>query len=188
MFMCNRWPRQTFFPLLIGTVIEPLGVTILAAAIKASNLPLIFGMLALTGVGTGIRFMPGTLHGVGYFPSQIPQIVSLMSLAVSLGGTFATTIMLNIFNNKLSQSGIAFDYSRDASVNALASLPAKDLEFFRDVSREGIVLAFFAITAFLWLGVVASILLGNVRIGNNYEENKVTEKGSFILRVLRRRH
>lgn len=180
MFMCNRWPRQTFFPLFIGTIIEPLGITILAIAIKTNNLSLIFGMLALTGVGTGIRFMPGTLHGVGYFPTQIPQIVSLMSLSVSLGGTLATTIMLNIFNNKLSKEGISFNSASSASVTALASLPANEMEFFRNAANKGIVLSFFAITAFLWLGVVASTLLGNVKIGKNGEESKVTKKGSFF--------
>jgi hypothetical protein len=165
-------------------VIEPLGITILAVAIKINNENLIYGMLALTGVGTGIRFMPGTLHGIGYFPDKIAQVVSLMNLAISLGGTLATTIMLNIFNNKLSQDGINFSTSSRTSVDTLSSLPASDLDYFRTSATNAIVLAFFAITAFLWLGVVASSLLGNVRIGKNGKESEKTEKGSYLLKCI----
>lgn len=59
MFTCNIYPRQTWFPLAFGTLIEPLGITLLAVAINWDNVPIICGMLGLTGVGTGIRFMPG---------------------------------------------------------------------------------------------------------------------------------
>src|SRR6187402_450592 len=115
MYACNVWPLQTFFPMLLGTIIEPLGITILAVGINSDRLPLVYGMLALTGVGTGIRFMPGTLHGIGYFPNYKASIVSLMSLAVSLGGTFATTVMLNIFNNFLSKDGLSFNSAGSSS-------------------------------------------------------------------------
>jgi hypothetical protein len=51
---------MTFPPLAIGTVVEAVGITLLAAALSWAHLPTIYGMLALTGVGTGIRLMPGT--------------------------------------------------------------------------------------------------------------------------------
>jgi hypothetical protein len=59
MFTCNIYPKQTWFPLAFGTLVEPLGMTLLAVAINMDNVPMICGMLGLTGVGTGIRFMPG---------------------------------------------------------------------------------------------------------------------------------
>ena len=59
MFTCNIYPRKTWFPLAFGTFIEPLGMTLLAIAINLDNVPMLSGMLGLTGVGTGIRFMPG---------------------------------------------------------------------------------------------------------------------------------
>ena len=59
MIACNVYPRQTWSPLALGTVIEPLGITLLAIFLNSENLPAIYGMLALTGVGSGIRFMPG---------------------------------------------------------------------------------------------------------------------------------
>jgi hypothetical protein len=61
MFACNIYPRQTWFPLAFGTLVEPLGITLLAVAMNWDNVPIICGMLGLTGVGTGIRFMPGIL-------------------------------------------------------------------------------------------------------------------------------
>jgi MFS family permease len=180
MFACNIWPLQTFFPLFFGTIIEPLGITLLAVAMNTNHLAMIYGMLALTGVGTGVRLMPRTLHGVAYFPRQIASIVSLMSLAISLGGTIATTVMLNIFNNSLSSSGLSFKSATSSSFDAIKSLPEAELEYLRSRAMRGIVLAFFAITAFMWLGVVAVSRLGNVRIGKKGRPDQVVEKGSFL--------
>jgi hypothetical protein len=166
MFASNVYPRKTFHPLALGTLLEPLGITILAIAIRSGNLNLIYGMMALTGVGTGLRFMPGTLHGVGYYPGQIASIVSLILLSSSLGGAFATTIMLNIFNNKLSGSGINLKGESTASLGAIAGMSEAVQAFLRDRARAGISLAFFAISAFMWLGLVVTAGLGNVDIGS----------------------
>lgn len=166
MYAMGNWPCATIPPLLLGTILEPLGITILASALNSNNLHLIYGMLALTGVGTGIRLMPGTLHGVGYFPKSISHIVSLMALANTLGGTLATTIMLNIFNGTLQKNGIDFgSASGDSeSFDAIRGLAPADLAFFKEKATRGIVLAFYAITAFMWLGVLSCCGLGNVRI------------------------
>ncbi|KAE8452510.1 hypothetical protein EG329_000413 [Mollisiaceae sp. DMI_Dod_QoI] len=180
MFACNKWPLQTFFPLLMGTIIEPLGITILAVAINTGHLNLIYGMLALTGVGTGIRFMPGTLHGVGYFPQKIASIVSLMSLSLSLGGTLATTIMLNIFNNELKKAGLSLNNAGSSSFDAIQGMSSSQQAYLREKALRGIVVAFFAITAFMWLGVVAALNLGNVRIGKNGKKDEVLASGSLI--------
>ena len=129
MFAMNKWPCATAPPLLLGTILEPLGITVLASALNSGNLHLIFGMLALTGVGTGIRLMPGTLHGIGYFPSQISHVVSLMALANTLGGTLATTIMLNIFNSTLQNHGIDFSSSSSESISAIQELAPEQVAF-----------------------------------------------------------
>jgi hypothetical protein len=140
-------------------------------------------MLALTGVGTGLRMMPGTLHGIAYHPDVIASIVSLMSLAMTLGGTLATTIMLNIFNNVLSNAGISFNSvspSTSSSLSEIGSLPESELAFFQGKAQRGIVLAFYAITAFMWLGVVVCFGLGNVKIGRGEDGDRITGKGSYI--------
>lgn len=179
MFACNRFPRQTFFPLFLGTIIEPLGITLLAMALNGNALPTIYGMLALTGVGTGLRFMPGTLHGVAYFPDQIASIVSMMSLSVSLGGTIATTLMLNIFNNTLRTAGVSFNGVASSSFGAISGMSPADQEYFREKAKRGLVLAFYALSAFCWLGVFACLALGNVKIGREGGKDKIC-RGSYI--------
>ena len=214
MFSCNVWPRKTFPPLAFGTVVESVGITLLAVALNWSHLPTIYGMLALTGVGTGskyqtwlgprshdvnprhtwiacllliVRLMPGTLHGVGYFRRQIASIVSTMNLAVSLGGTLASTIMLNIFNNKLSNAGVNLVHgasSSTSSFSAISSLPAREQEFFRQKASDGIVVAFYGISSFMWLGVIAVCFLGNVNIQKRSKEADTIEDGDTDARCL----
>ncbi|KAF7953768.1 uncharacterized protein EAE97_001167 [Botrytis byssoidea] len=198
MFACNVFPRQTWYPLFLGALIEPLGITILAAALSWGHLPTIYGMLALTGIGTGIRLMPGTLHAIGHYPTQIAPLVSMMSLSSSLGGTLALTIMLNIFNNHLSSSGISVSGATTASFSGIATLESAEQDYVRKMAKEGIVLAFYAISAFLWLGVGASVALGNVWIAKGGEEGMAnlngdekvgqTCEGSFLGSLLRRRN
>jgi hypothetical protein len=106
MFFCNLWPRQTFLPLFLGSIIEAVGVGMLAWALYMEKTPVIYGMMALTGAGTGLRMMPGRLHAIGFFPNNIATVVSFMGIAVPLGGTLALTIMSTVFNNI---SGIAED-------------------------------------------------------------------------------
>ena len=89
MYLCLSQPRNTFSPLLLGSIIEALGITILIPAFHKGHLPTIYGMMGLTGVGTGMRFMPGTLHGVGFFPDTIAPVVSLLEFMIYFGGTVA---------------------------------------------------------------------------------------------------
>jgi len=186
MFACNIFPLQTFFPLILGTFIEPLGITLLAIALNGNNLGIIYGMLALTGVGTGLRFMPGTLHGIAYFPNQIASVISMMSLSIDLGGVIAITLMLNIFNNTLRASGLSFSGAESSSFNTIASMNPQQQDFLRDKAKGGIVLAFYALSAFCWLGLLVCLALGNVKIGGNGKPDEIC-KGSYIGSVLWRR-
>lgn len=58
-FMCNGWPRKTFPPIFLGSILEMLGIGLLAWALWTEHNPTVYGMMALTGVGTGLRIMPG---------------------------------------------------------------------------------------------------------------------------------
>jgi len=179
MFACNVWPLQTFATLFVGTLIEPIGLTLVAFALDHESKGLIIGMLALTGVGGGIRFMPSTLHGIGYYPDDIASVVSLTSLSVTLGGTIATTLMLNIFNNTLSNAGITFASGGASSFDAIAGLGAAEQEFLRERAKRGIVLAFYALSSFGWVGVGFSLALGSVRIGKRGDGDTVV-RGSYL--------
>jgi hypothetical protein len=91
-----------------------------------------------------------------------------MNLAVSLGDTLASTIMLNIFNNKLSNAGVNLVHgasSSASSFSAISSLPPREQEFIRQKASDGIVVAFYGISSFMWLGVIAVCFLGNVKNG-----------------------
>lgn len=186
MFACNIWPLQTFAPLFIGTLIEPIGLTLVAVALDRETKGLIIGMLALTGVGSGIRFMPSTLHGIGYHPDSIASIVSLTSLSLTLGGTIATTFMLNIFNNTLSNAGIALKEGGASSFDAIAGLGAPEQAFLRERAKRGIVLAFYGLTSFGWLGVGFALALGSVRIGKRGKRDTVV-RGSYLGSLFRRK-
>lgn len=123
MYLLNGRPRNTFAPLMLGSVIEAIGVAALAWALWSEHLPAIICMMALTGAGTGLRLMPGSLHAVGFFPKHIATVVSVMAVAVPLGGTLALTVMSTVFNNA---SGIA-STSPLRSVTTLNHLPPDEL-------------------------------------------------------------
>ncbi|KAI1106739.1 hypothetical protein F4804DRAFT_284191 [Jackrogersella minutella] len=88
---CNGWPRQTFLLLFLGSVIEAVGVGLLAWALSFEHTATIYGMMALTGAGTGLRFMPDSFHAVGFFPEHIATVISVMGVAMTFGGTLALT-------------------------------------------------------------------------------------------------
>jgi hypothetical protein len=59
MFMCNSWPRQTWWPILLGSIVESVALGALSYALYDDNKAAVFGMMALAGAGTGMRLMPG---------------------------------------------------------------------------------------------------------------------------------
>jgi len=183
IFLCNVYPKQTFHPLL-GSIITPVVITILAIVLNNGNKNPIFGMLVMTGVGIGVRFMPGTLHGVGYFPNQIASIVSLLLLSVSLGGTLGITVMTNVFNGRLRKRGINLS-GAGASLNGIAGLSGDQQSVLRSEAKGAISLAFWAVSAFLWLGLGLCVGLGNVDIGAKGVGRAC--RGSYLGSLLRKK-
>ncbi|KAK7748690.1 hypothetical protein SLS53_000712 [Cytospora paraplurivora] len=108
-------------------------ITVLAWAIKAQNTSVIYGMMALTGHGVGIRLSPATMHGLAYFPSNTSAITCIFSLAVPFGGMIALTMMSTVFNNKSETT-----------------------------DKSAIMWAFVALIPFMWLCVLLTTFLGNV--------------------------
>ncbi|KAI1084413.1 MFS general substrate transporter [Whalleya microplaca] len=161
MVLCNSWLRQTFAPLLLGSVVEAVGVGLMAWALYFEHTPTIFGMMALTGVGTGLRFMPTSLHAIGFFPDYIATVVSVMGVAMTLGGTIALTIMSTVFNNT---SGISRDSPFQNDYAAIQNLPEDIKAQITDGARNGITWAFVALTPFMVICIIASACLGNVTI------------------------
>ena len=128
---------------------------------------------------------------MGYFPNQIAAVISLESLAVSLGGTFAMTLMFTVSN-----AGIILKGGSSNSFDQIGALSPDDQSYLRDQARTAISVSFFALCSFLWLGVIVVAFLGNVKItkegkgldgegARDFSENVV--EGSFIGSLFRRR-
>lgn len=166
MLFSNVWPRGTFLSLFLGSTIEALGIGLLAWALSTGRVACIYGMVAFSGVGTGLRFMPGTLHAVGFFPDSVASIVSLMGVATPFGGAVALTVMSTVYNNLTATLG----------------------------EKRAMVWAFVAICPFMAVCVVCAACLGNVVIvkpqpGDDEGEepgHRVTS-GSYLLSLLKGR-
>lgn len=102
---------MTFPCVFFGTLIEAIGVGVLAWAIYADKLGTIFGMMALVGCGSGMRFMASPLHGIGIFRDMRVSVIALMAVAVPLGGTVGLTIMSSVFNNTSGLDSSHSDFS-----------------------------------------------------------------------------
>jgi len=55
MFMCNIYPQQTFFPLFFGSLVEAIGITVLAWALNQGNTHMIFGMIGMLNVASHLE-------------------------------------------------------------------------------------------------------------------------------------
>lgn len=152
MFSVNVWPRQTVYPLLLGGITSAVGITVLAWAVHARNTNLVYGMMALTGHGVGIRLSPASMHGLAYFPGSTAAITCLFSFAMPFGGMIALTLMSTVFNNKSGSSDV------DA--------------------KSGIMWAFVAIIPFMWLCVLSTTFLGNVWV--NKEGDHEVANGAYL--------
>lgn len=179
MAMCNFWPCKTWWPIFIGSIIEAVGVGLLAFALNSERDPVVYGMTALSGAGTGMRLMPGTIHAVGFFPGHISTVVAFMGVAFPFGGTIGLTVMATVFNNlsNMSTEGSFDDFS------ALQDLPEDVLHSMQGDAKRGIVWAFVAITPFMVICILTAAALGNVCITDDeldpaderYKEN-ITEQ------------
>jgi hypothetical protein len=95
--------------------------------------------------------------------------------------------MLNIFNNKLSNAGVNLVHgasSSASSFSAISSLPPREQDFVRQKASDGIVVAFYGISSFMWLGMIAVGFLGNVNIQKRSKEADTLEDGDTDTRSL----
>lgn len=161
IFLVNQWPRQTFLPLNAGTIIETAGIAVLTYAVKRQNHVLVNVMMAIAGAGTGMRFMPESLHLAGMMRNDLAPAYSMLRFSMPFGGTLALTIMGAVFQNKLNMNYSLHDTS---SLNAIATLPAAEQQALRDTGADATMWAFISILPFLGLSMLASFGLGNVRV------------------------
>ncbi|ORY13697.1 major facilitator superfamily domain-containing protein [Clohesyomyces aquaticus] len=180
MFMCNVAPRQTFYPLALGSVLECLGMALLAWAVRIRHRSLVKGMLALAGAGTGLRFMPVVLHAAGIWQTRLAAILSLLSFAIPFGETIGISMMGSVFTNRfnaflkaLNRDGQThFTASGPPNLGIFDGLPKEVKVLVQDRAAKAVMWAFVSILPFMAMAVVASFALGNVWIGRPAEREK----------------
>ncbi|CAM1504150.1 Fc.00g017410.m01.CDS01 [Cosmosporella sp. VM-42] len=158
-FLANHWPRMTFPCVLLGTIVEAVGIGLLGWGIYVERNSVVFGMMALVGCGSGMRFMASPLHGIGLFRNFRASVIALMAVAVPFGGTIGLTIMSTVFNNT---SGID---SNNSDFSQIQSQPEGVREQAIHDAKMGVVWAFVAITPLVTMAVVCACFLGNVKLG-----------------------
>ncbi|KAI1139500.1 MFS general substrate transporter [Hypoxylon sp. FL0543] len=185
LFLCNIWPRQTFPPLFLGSVIEAVGVGLLAWALYFEHTPTIYGMMAMTGAGTGFRFMSGSLHAVGFSPEHKSNVMALLAVSLTVGGTLALTIMSAVFNNI---SGISRYSPFLNNLDALNQLPDNLKAQIINGTKDGITWAFVALTPFMVMCILAAGSLGNVTIAGESDDGTPGHHlthGSYLISLIR---
>ncbi|KIW66967.1 hypothetical protein PV04_06247 [Phialophora macrospora] len=193
IFVCNVYPRQTFPPLLLGTIVETAGISALAYAVKVRNETLVNVMMGVAGAGTGMRFMPSNLHLAGMFRDRLAPVYSVLRFAMPFGGTLALTIMGSVFQNQMSEyfgadavvintnngtsnaTGGTFNLHTQASLDLINDLPPATQEAIRSQGATATMWAFISILPILALSLLASLFLGNVWISKKKEQKEVNE-------------
>jgi hypothetical protein len=173
IMMCNVYPRQTIWPLLLGTLVETGAIGALSWAIRARQKTAVNVLMGVAGFGTGIRFMPENLHLTGMYRDRIATILGLLAFAGPFGGTIALTVMGSVFQNKMSayfaggNGSSSFDINSPATLDGINQLPLDKLEHFRAKAAKAVSCSFIAILPFLAISIVAALMLGNVWISKS---------------------
>ncbi|RAH79424.1 hypothetical protein BO86DRAFT_366968 [Aspergillus japonicus CBS 114.51] len=175
VYMCNIFPRQTFFPLTLGAVLSTLGLAVISYAISAGNTSLLSGMMVVTGAGIGLRLVPSSLHTVGVWPERIAPAMSLMQVSLPFGGTIGLTIMTSVFNNKFGHSaavqglsggggggGTTLNVHDQSSLSMLDGLSAAAQAAVRVAGKDAIMWAFIAILPIVGVSLLTGLIMGNV--------------------------
>jgi hypothetical protein len=189
IFICNRWPRQTFFPIAFGSVVEAAGMALMAWAVTTRRHALVNGMLAFAGAGTGLRMMPVNIHAAGTWPSQLATVMALMSFMIPFGGTIAMGIMGSVFTNKFAgelrhvgaiAAAEGIDLHNTRNLDSINQLPADILADVRHAAARAVMWSFISILPLMALSVVASLCMGNVWIVGQKHQVEGGDTGSVL--------
>jgi hypothetical protein len=196
MILCNRWPRQTFSPLLIGSIVEGVGLALLTYSVSIRNTTMVKVFLAVAGAGTGLRFMPVVLHAAGIWSTRIPAMQSLLSFMLPLGETIGISMMGSVFSNKLAtfltevntqNTGLSLPTSTPPSIDLLNSLSPAAKQGVQNAAAKAVMWALISVLPFVGLSIIASAFLGNVWIGKaggkDGKAGQEAEKGKVMYGV-----
>ena len=186
MFLCNRWPRQTFAPLFFGAIVECLGLAMLTYAISTRQPNSVRAFLAVAGAGTGLRFMPVVLHAAGIWSTCNPSMQSLLSFMIPLGETIGISTMGSVFSNKFNTylshfnntaHGVSLSAHGPPSLDLLNNLPQAAKEEVQNAAARAVMWALVSVLPFVGLSLISSVFLGNVWIGKGAQKAKGNKPG-----------
>lgn len=171
MYLCNVRPAQTFFPLFVGSIVEGVGLAVLTYAVSIRHGTLVSVFLAISGAGTGLRFMPVVLHAAGIWSTRVPAMQSVLSFMLPLGETIGISMMGAVFTNKLSHysSGIS-GFSGTGNLATLDGLSGPVKNAVQNAAARSVMWALITVLPFVGLSIIASAFLGNVWIGKVAKE------------------
>ena len=167
MYICNVFPRRTFPALLLGHLCLPISLWVLIKALESRNVPLVSGMMALSGFGNGLTFMPVSLHAIAKHPGNLAVIVGAIHFFEPFGGTVAIAVMGSVLNNKLAGHGLSF--SKGAGFAGL-----EFGEDGRNAAKDGVRWAFVAILPVVAAAAVAVGFLGDVDVDDTVGVENMT--------------
>jgi hypothetical protein len=121
---------------MLGTILECIGMGLMAWACWTERVANVYGFMALIGVGFGLRFMAGPLHGIGLFRQHRASVLALMALSIPLGGTLGLTVMSAVFNNTSGLDTHDFNNHGDAESKASSADLSDDATYNAKV-RDG---------------------------------------------------
>ena len=157
MYLCNIFPHRTFPALLLGHLCLPISLWVIIKALESRNVPLVSGMMALSGFGNGLILMPVSLHAIAKHPDNLAVIVGAIHLFEPFGGTVAIAVMGSVLNNKLA--GHCVSFSKGTGFDRLEFGDAG-----RQVVKDGVRWAFAAILPIVAAAAVAVEFLGDVDV------------------------
>lgn len=142
-------------------------------------------MMAVAGAGTGMRFMPATLHVAGIWPDRIAPAMSIMRFSLPFGGTLALTIMGSVFNNKMAEifrpgsgKGGLDLHNTGQSLEAIDKLPPDIQNYVRNLAKNAVMWAFISIIPIMAISLVAVFFLGNVWIKSKKAKEEAERKAA----------
>jgi len=189
MFLCNIFPKQTFYPLFIGTTLEAAGFGVLVYATRQRSSTLVSVMLAVAGGGSGLRLMPCTLHAAGIWRDRIAAVMSMMDFALPFGGTLAIAIMSSVFYNKFASFLVsvntagafsATSHNSTQSLQGIDSLPLNVQHTIREDAAHAVMWSFASILPIMAISVAAASCLGNIWIAPQKLQDNQQSKGAVL--------
>ncbi|KAF8298347.1 MFS general substrate transporter, partial [Clavulina sp. PMI_390] len=197
------WWRQPRFPIMLGQVVQAVGVGLLAKAISENSHGQINGFLAMCGAGIG--FSMGTLEVQSRFllPKEQNSLLTTMHLFFrTAGGTIGLAQLSAVLQSKLRSyilglvksgslslqdaltiaQGLASEGGKQSSGPGIAQLPENLQQVVRDAYNYGVKWSFYSLLPWCALSALAVFSLGNIVDTDRVErERKEKEKKERLM-------